>query len=83
MKQILADEKTERDKTPEYIAECVELKSILYSNRAAAQFHLKNFRSSLTDSVQARKLNKKNVKPILKGYIQFFYSIYSKNSNFK
>ena len=44
-----------------------ELMSVLHSNRAAAHFQLKNYRSALNDSIFARKFNKKNVKAIYKG----------------
>ncbi len=44
-----------------------ELVSTLHSNRAAANFYLKNYRSALNDCVFARKLNLNNVKAILKG----------------
>jgi hypothetical protein len=60
-------ENAEAKKPDDYVAECRELKSVLYSNRAAAQFHMKNFRSSLADCVFARKINMDNIKPILKG----------------
>ena len=44
-----------------------ELCSTLHSNRAAAHYYIKNYRSALSDSVFARKLNSKNVKAIVKG----------------
>ena len=44
-----------------------ELISTLHSNRAAAHFYLKNYRSALNDCVFARKLNPNNTKAILKG----------------
>jgi hypothetical protein len=64
------EENAEEQKPVEYVQECRELKSVLYSNRAAAQFHLKNFRSSLADCVLARKLNMNNMKPILRGELK-------------
>lgn len=44
-----------------------ELKSVLYQNRAAAHYYIKNYRSSLSDCVLACKFNPKNLKPIYKG----------------
>ncbi len=44
-----------------------ELMSVLHSNRAAAHYQLKNYRSGLNDCVFARKFNKKNAKAIYKG----------------
>lgn len=43
-----------------------ELLSILYSNRAAANFHLKNYRSSLLDAMQAVKLYPQKIKALLR-----------------
>ena len=43
-----------------------ELQSILYSNRSAAHFHLKNNRSALNDAVFALKFNASNLKAIYK-----------------
>lgn len=51
----------------EKIEEDNELKSTLYQNRAAAHYYIKNYRSSLSDCVFARKYNSKNLKPIYKG----------------
>ena len=51
----------------EDIKEDKELMSILYSNRAAAEYYLQNYRSSLRDCVFARKFNKNNYKAIIKG----------------
>ncbi|RNA17831.1 tetratricopeptide repeat 4 [Brachionus plicatilis] len=44
-----------------------DLKSTLHQNRAAAHYHIKNYRSSLSDCVFARKFNPKNIKPIYRG----------------
>lgn len=44
-----------------------ELSSTLHSNRAAAHFYIKNYRSALNDCVFARKMNTNNVKAIYKG----------------
>ena len=44
-----------------------EFLSVLHSNRAAAHFHLKNYRSALNDCVFSRKCNPKNIKAIYKG----------------
>ncbi len=44
-----------------------ELYSILYSNCAAAEFHLKNFRSSFKNCMFARKHKNDNFKAIVKG----------------
>lgn len=44
-----------------------EFKSVLHSNRAAAHYHIRNYRSALADCVQARKLNGSNFKPVMKG----------------
>ncbi|CAF0736952.1 unnamed protein product [Brachionus calyciflorus] len=44
-----------------------ELMSTLHQNRAAAHYYLKNYRSSLSDCVFAKKFNQKNIKPIYKG----------------
>jgi hypothetical protein len=43
-----------------------ELISVIHQNRAAAHFHLKNYRSSLNDSVFAVKFNSKNLKAVLR-----------------
>lgn len=50
----------------EDIKEEKELLSVIHQNRAAAHFHLQNYRSSLNDSVFAVKFNPKNVKAILR-----------------
>ncbi|KAI1728826.1 tetratricopeptide repeat protein 4 [Ditylenchus destructor] len=44
-----------------------KINSVLFSNRAAAQKHLGNLRSSLKDCVFARKFDHTNVKAILRG----------------
>ena len=44
-----------------------ELRAILYSNAAAAEYHLQNYRSALKDCIFSRKFNKNNLKAILKG----------------
>lgn len=44
-----------------------ELMSTLHNNRAAAQFHLGNYRTAFNDAIFARKFNKKNFKAIYKG----------------
>ena len=51
----------------EEISDDKELLSILHSNRAAAEFHLENYRSCLRDCVFACKFNKNNYKAILRG----------------
>lgn len=42
------------------------LNSTLYSNRAAANFYLKNFRSSIADSMEALKLEPTKVKSLMR-----------------
>ena len=44
-----------------------DLNSILYSNCAAAEFHLKNFRTAFKNCIQSRKLKSDNIKAIIKG----------------
>ncbi|KAK3092029.1 hypothetical protein FSP39_024540 [Pinctada imbricata] len=44
-----------------------ELNAILYSNRAAAQFHRGNYLSALRDCIMARKFKADHLKAILKG----------------
>jgi len=44
-----------------------ELSSTLHSNRAAAHYHLGNYRSAFNDAVFARKFNSKNFKAVFKG----------------
>lgn len=48
-------------------AKDVELNAVLYTNRATAQFHLGNYRSSLSDAVQARKTKPNHMKAIIRG----------------
>ena len=43
-----------------------ELLTILYSNRAAANFHLENYRSSLLDATQAVKMSPDRVKLLIR-----------------
>ena len=43
-----------------------DLLSILYSNRAASNFHLENYRSSLLDALQAVKLSPHKIKALLR-----------------
>ncbi|XP_066453668.1 tetratricopeptide repeat protein 4 [Eleutherodactylus coqui] len=45
----------------------VELNAVLYTNRAAAQFHLGNYRSSLNDSIAARKQKPDHLKAVIRG----------------
>ncbi|XP_014661985.1 PREDICTED: tetratricopeptide repeat protein 4-like [Priapulus caudatus] len=45
----------------------VELNTILHTNRAAAHFHIGNNRSSLKDSIIARKLKPDHMKAIVRG----------------
>ncbi|KAM3915765.1 tetratricopeptide repeat protein 4 [Leptodactylus fuscus] len=44
-----------------------ELNAVLYTNRAAAQFYLGNFRSSLNDAIAARKQKPDHLKAIIRG----------------
>ncbi|XP_051027386.1 tetratricopeptide repeat protein 4 [Acomys russatus] len=48
---------------------CVDpdLNAVLYTNRAAAQYYLGNFRSALSDVLAARKLKPGHVKAIIRG----------------
>ncbi|XP_006005554.1 tetratricopeptide repeat protein 4 [Latimeria chalumnae] len=50
----------------------IELNVILYTNRAAAQFHLGNNRSSLNDVIAARKLKPSHLKAITRGALCHF-----------
>ncbi|KJH50701.1 tetratricopeptide repeat protein [Dictyocaulus viviparus] len=43
------------------------LNSILYSNRAAAQYHIGNFRSAIKDCAMALRFNPSNVKAAVRG----------------
>lgn len=45
-------------------AESKELNSVLLANRSAANFHLKNHRSSLVDALKSVELNNKNAKAV-------------------
>ncbi|NXY49875.1 TTC4 protein, partial [Ceuthmochares aereus] len=44
-----------------------ELNAVLHTNRAAAQFHLGNYRSALNDAIQAKKLKPTHLKAIIRG----------------
>jgi len=44
-----------------------ELNAVLYTNRAAAQFHLRNYRSSFTDCIYARKFKPDHMKAVIRG----------------
>ncbi|XP_055485057.1 tetratricopeptide repeat protein 4 [Psammomys obesus] len=44
-----------------------ELNAVLYTNRAAAQYYLGNFRSALNDVLAAKKLKPSHVKAIIRG----------------
>ncbi|BFZ03302.1 hypothetical protein BsWGS_06340 [Bradybaena similaris] len=44
-----------------------ELNAILYTNRAAAQYHLGNYRSSFNDCIFARKFKPDHMKAIVRG----------------
>lgn len=44
-----------------------DLYSILYSNCAAAEFHLKNYRTAFKHCVESRKRKTDNIKAIIKG----------------
>ncbi|KAJ7332682.1 hypothetical protein JRQ81_014862 [Phrynocephalus forsythii] len=45
----------------------LELNAVLYTNRAAAQFYLGNYRSALNDAIAARKLKSNHLKAIIRG----------------
>ncbi|KTF94621.1 hypothetical protein cypCar_00002297 [Cyprinus carpio] len=45
----------------------IELNAILYTNRAAAHFHLGNMRSALNDATAAKKLKPEHIKAIIRG----------------
>ncbi|NWS81535.1 TTC4 protein, partial [Toxostoma redivivum] len=45
----------------------VELDAVLLTNRAAAHFHLGNYRSALNDAIQAKKLKPTHLKAIIRG----------------
>ncbi|XP_044286186.1 tetratricopeptide repeat protein 4 [Varanus komodoensis] len=45
----------------------IELNTVLHTNRAAAQFHLGNYRSALNDAIAARKLKPNHLKAITRG----------------
>ncbi|XP_075688260.1 tetratricopeptide repeat protein 4 [Rhinoderma darwinii] len=44
-----------------------ELNAVLYTNRAAAQFYLGNYRSSLNDTIAARKQKPDHLKAVIRG----------------
>nr|XP_006133542.1 tetratricopeptide repeat protein 4 isoform X1 [Pelodiscus sinensis] len=44
-----------------------DLNAVLYTNRAAAQFYLGNYRSALNDVIAARKLRPNHLKAIIRG----------------
>ncbi|NXA82075.1 TTC4 protein, partial [Thryothorus ludovicianus] len=44
-----------------------ELDAVLLTNRAAAHFHLGNYRSALNDAIQAKKLKPTHLKAIMRG----------------
>ncbi|NWX12697.1 TTC4 protein, partial [Aegotheles bennettii] len=44
-----------------------ELRAVLLTNRGAAHFHLRNYRSALSDAVQAKKLKPTHLKAIIRG----------------
>ncbi|XP_075011802.1 tetratricopeptide repeat protein 4 [Calonectris borealis] len=44
-----------------------ELNAVLLANRGAAQFHLGNYRSALSDATQAKKLKPTHLKAIVRG----------------
>ncbi|XP_072275802.1 tetratricopeptide repeat protein 4 [Pyxicephalus adspersus] len=48
-----------------------ELNAVLYTNRAAAQFHIGNYRSSLNDAIAARKQKPDHLKAIIRGVLCF------------
>lgn len=45
----------------------IELNAVLYTNRAAAHFHLGNMRSALNDATAAKKLKPDHIKAIIRG----------------
>ncbi|XP_042190915.1 tetratricopeptide repeat protein 4 isoform X1 [Callorhinchus milii] len=45
------------------------LNTVLYTNRAAAHFHLGNNRSALNDAIEARKLKPDHLKAIIRGVL--------------
>ncbi|RUS81357.1 hypothetical protein EGW08_010889 [Elysia chlorotica] len=45
----------------------LELNAVLYTNRAAAQYHRKNYRSSFMDCIFARKFKPDHLKAIVRG----------------
>ncbi|NXC45808.1 TTC4 protein, partial [Penelope pileata] len=47
--------------------EDAELSAVLHTNRAAANFHLGNYRSALNDAIQAKKLKPTHLKAIIRG----------------
>ncbi|NXH75981.1 TTC4 protein, partial [Hydrobates tethys] len=44
-----------------------ELNAVLHTNRGAAQFYLGNYRSALSDAIQAKKLKPTHLKAIIRG----------------
>ncbi|CAG11599.1 unnamed protein product, partial [Tetraodon nigroviridis] len=44
-----------------------ELNTVLFTNRAAAQFHLGNMRSALNDAAAAKKINPNHLKALIRG----------------
>lgn len=44
-----------------------DLNAVIYTNRAAAHFHLGNMRSALNDAVSAKKLKPHHIKALLRG----------------
>ncbi|KAG8432154.1 hypothetical protein GDO86_016696 [Hymenochirus boettgeri] len=48
-----------------------ELNAILYTNRAAAQFYLGNYRSALNDATAARKQKPDHLKAVIRGALCF------------
>ncbi|XP_068095119.1 tetratricopeptide repeat protein 4 [Hyperolius riggenbachi] len=44
-----------------------ELNAVLFTNRAAAHFHLGNYRSSLNDAIAARKCKPDHLKAVIRG----------------
>ncbi|XP_023217001.1 tetratricopeptide repeat protein 4-like [Centruroides sculpturatus] len=49
-----------------------DLRVQLFTNRAAAHFHLGNYRSSLNDAIEARTLKTTHMKAIVRGSLCFF-----------
>ncbi|XP_077981361.1 tetratricopeptide repeat protein 4-like [Glandiceps talaboti] len=45
----------------------VKLKAILFTNRAAAQYHLGNYRSSLNDVIETKKIKPDHLKALVRG----------------